>query len=424
MLKNKKVIALLVLLLALAGYYGYTKSSASINKVEAAEANTTTYTITSMTIGESIDTSGRVKSKNESDVVSKIASESITLKVEIGDNVKAGDILATLDKSDIELLILSKEQQVLEANSNLAALKKEGNLSYKNSYDNAKTTYDTKKKTYDTNIILNDSSSISSLELDNSKADMDKAYNDYQDAKNRYESFDLNGEIKILESSLEIHNKNLDILNRNLDKTTIIAPFDSVVTEVYLADGEAVREGVVVMHLMDISDLIVEVEISEYEVYKLMEGQSVSISPYGNSEKVYKGIVNKVYPSGSTDDDQSYIKVEIGILESDKTLKPGFSVTLNIQISQKDKALVVPYDALIKTGKGYILTKINEDKTNSKVLVETGIESDLFIEVISDELKEGDNVLVMSEVNFTVEKGGLKLPGTGVRPDGGGKRGN
>lgn len=424
MFKNKKVIVVLAIAIAAVGYYAYTKTSVTSDKSEITkEATTTTYTVKSMSIGEAIDTTGRVKAKKESDLTSKVASDSITLNVEIGDRVSEGDILANLDKSDIELQILSKEQDVLEAESNLSTLKKEGNLSYKNSQDNAKRTYDNKKKSYDNNMILYNASSISELELSNSKTDMDKAYNDYQDAKSRYESFDLSGEIKILTSTLEIHKKNLEVLEKNLEKTTIIAPFDSVVTDVYVKNGELVREDDILMHLMNVDDLIVEVEVSEYEVYKLTKGQNVIISPYGNSDKVYKGIVDKVYPSGSTDDDQSYVKVEIGVLKADETLKPGFSVTLNIQISQKDNALVVPYDALTKTKKGYILTKINEDATNTKILVETGIESDLFIEVLSKDIKEGDSVLVMSQIDFSKAKEGLNLPGVTKVPRGGGTGG-
>lgn len=424
MFKNKKVIVVLVLLAVAAGYYGYTQMSVAPENAEAAkEAATTIYTIKSMSIGEAIDTTGRVKSKNELDVTPRVESDNITLNVEIGDRVKSGDVIATLDKADVELQILSKNQQVLEAELSLNALKKEGNLSYKNSYDNAKTTYESKKKSYENNVILYGASSISSIELSDSKIDKDKAYNDYQDAKNRYESFDLDAEIKILQSTLEIHKKNLEVLNINLGKTTIRAPFDSVVTDMYVTDNDVVREDMAIMHLMDVSELIVEVEVSEYEVYKLMEGQGVVISPYGNSEKVYEGIVNKVYPSGSTDDDQSYVMVEIAVLETDETLKPGFSVTLNIQISQKENALVVPYDALIKTNKGYMLTIVNEDETRSKILVDTGIESDLFIEVISDEIKEGDRVVVMSEINFSKEADGLKLPSAIKVPRGGGTGG-
>lgn len=426
MFKNKKVmVLLLILLIGASVYYGYNKSSVASLKSQdmTKETTTTAYTVKSMSIGESIDTTGRVKAKKEADISSKIESDNIVLNVEIGDQVKAGDVLAVLDRSDIELQILSKNQQVLEAESNLSDLKKGGNLSYKNTYYNTKAIYENKKNTYDTNVILFEALSISEIELKNSKTDMDKAYNDYNYAKNRYEAFDLNSEIAILKSTLDIHNKNLELLQNNLEKASIIAPFDSIVTDVFVSNGDSVREDAQIMHLMDVSELIVELDVSEYEVYKVIEGQVVTISPYGNSEKIYKGIVNKIYPSGSADDDQSYVKVEIGVLKSDATLKPGFSVTLNIQISQKDKALVVPYDALIKTNKGYFLSKINEDGTSSKLLVETGIESDLFIEVLSDELKEGDNLLVMSQIDFSKAKDGLKLPGVTKLPRGGGSGG-
>ncbi len=393
MFKNKKVLLIAGLIVLAGGIYGYYKVDAQEGGLKpAAEGSIENYTVESMTIGESLETTGRLRAENSRLLISKGSSDFINLNVEIGDRVKEGEIIGSLDESSIELEILNKEKEILELESNLDALKSEGSLSYKNSYENAKSDYESKKQNYENNIALYDASSISKQELDASKIEVDRAYKTYQEAESKFEAYDLDSQIKILNTSLKIKKMDLEALKRDLEETIIKAPFDSVVTDIFVSSDDLIREGTELMELMDDSSLIVDLQVSEYEEYKIKEGQNVSISPYGDKDKTYRGIVDKLYPSGSTDDDQSYVRVEVRLLDTDERLKPGFSVTLSIEISNKENAMVVPYDALVKTNKGYFLNKINEDGSSQRLIVDTGIESDLYIEIISDEIKVGDRV--------------------------------
>jgi HlyD family secretion protein len=215
----------------------------------------------------------------------------------------------------------------------------------------------------------------------------------------------------------------LESLKQDLLDHQIVASIDGEVTVINIEEGEVPRESDVMMEIQDLSSLKVEASISEYEINEIVVGQEVLITTLGNDDKIYKGLVETIYPSGEISGTEVFVTVIIDILDEDLLLKPNFSANIEILTASKDDALMVPYDALVKIGKGYAVQLKPEEGTESTfVHVKTGIESDLTIEVISSELEEGMVLLVESDVKLSTQnQSGIRIPGMG---DGSGRPGS
>lgn len=423
MLKNKKWmigLGLVIVIAAMISYILFFREEEAPDLIGDAQE----YTLKRMAIEEELSTSATIASKFSQLMKAGFDSETIDLKVEIGDEVLEGDVLAILDTSGIELQILSREKNIQDLEAQIDQLKREGTTRLTTALVNAKATYENEKVTYEKNSKLYEAGAISRNELDGLKLSMDRAYNDYILSQNNYASFDLDAEIELLRNQIEIERENLEQLDQEKSEAAIKAPFDGVVTDIFVEDDQVVIPEEPIMEIMDIFQLEAEAEISEYEIGKVEIGQTVVISTLGDREKNYEGVVSMIYPSGIVEGSEVYVLVIVDIINPDEGLKPGFSCTLDILLSGSENALVVPYDALKRRDDNYFVSKMNEDGTITEVKVETGIESNLMIEVISDELKEGDIVLVMSEIKIEFqqpEELQVEAPGS---PSGGGKNGN
>ena len=148
----------------------------------------------------------------------------------------------------------------------------------------------------------------------------------------------------------------------------------------------------------NLDDLIIEVNISEYDISKVEVGQSVTITSdvlgLGNT---IEGVVSQIAPTGEVvagaGTKEMRIPVEIQIVSKDSAMIAGVNAKANIQIAQKENALAVPLEALAEDAEGiYIL--LGNDGLVKKIYVQTGIESISNIEIISDEIKAGDLVIL------------------------------
>ncbi len=414
----------LVIFLAVAAMTSYIRFFREGEPPDTGLENAQEYILKRMAIEEELSTSATIVSKYSQQLKAGFNSETIDLKVAIGDEVIEGDVLAILDTGNIELQILTREKHIEDLEAQIDQLKREGKTRLATALVNAKATYENYKVTYEKNLKLYEAGAISRNELDGSKLSMDRAYNDYILNQSNYASFDFEGEIELIRNQIEIERENVEQLDLEKSEATIRAPFNGVVTNIFVDDNQAVNPEEPIVEIMDLSQLEAEAEISEYEIVKVKIGQTVVISTLGDRKKTYEGAVSMIYPSGIVEGSEVYVLVIVDITNPDEGLKPGFSCTLDILLSGSENALVVPYDALKRINDDYFVSKLNEDGSITDVEVETGIESNLMIEVISDDLEEGDVVLVMSEIKIEIHQpeGPFQEEAPG-RPSGG-KNGN
>lgn len=417
-MKRGMVIAIIGVLVGV-GYMYTTKEETTIEASTVQE-----YLLNKQAISETLTTSGVVTSETTEQLLGDVSSEVTNIYVAIGDQVSAGEVLAEMNPIDVQSSILNQEVIIANLEQEMKTLGNDKGQSKKLAYENTKVALENTTSTHESNKTLYKNGAISQSDLDQSTESYNKALSDYNSAKIAFNSYDYATEYSILEKRLQVENTKLESLRQDLLDHQVVASTHGVVTALNIEEGEVPKESDVMIEIQDLSNLKIEASISEYEINQIAVGQEVIVTTLGNEDKAYSGLIERIYPSGEIEGSEVYVTVIVDVQDEDSHLKPNFSANLEILVAQKSDAFLVPYDALVKTPRGYaIQIKTEDDEKPNMIRVETGIESDLTIEVISDQLVEDMVVLVESTVDLgsMQQRGGLMLPGMGGqgRPGGG-----
>ena len=258
------------------------------------------------------------------------------IHVEVGDRIKKGQLLVELDKT-----------QLHQAEVQLKNLETE----------------------YNRAVQLNETGSIS-------KQDYDAAVTQYEVAKS-----------------------NVDFLKEN---TKMEAPFDGIVTGKYFENGElytgaafggATKPSVIAIE--KINPLKAKINLSEQYYLTVKKGTKVELKSNIFPDRTFEGTVNIVYPT--IDPASRTFTVEVLIPNKDEALRPGMYGIINFFIGNTEN-IVVPSIAVLKLqGSNDRYVFLNKDGTAKRVAVTLGRRFEDQVELISDELHEGDELVVVGQ---------------------------
>ena len=243
-----------------------------------------------------------------------------------------------------------------------------------------------------------------------------------------------------------------------LKKTTYQAPFDGMITNLPVREGETVVIGIqnspgsTLMTLADMSVITAEVKVDETDIVNVQMGQPAQVTIDAMPKKVFKAVVTQIGDNAmvrstgvstsqqvSTTQEAKDFKVVVTLQDPPDDLRPGLSATAKITTATKTSALTIPLQALTirrqsdlvkKDEKGSVQaaapqTEISKEKDKTElqgvfvlrnnkaefVAVETGIAGTTDIEVTKG-LKEGDEIITGSyKVLRTLR------PGTSIKID-------
>lgn len=256
--------------------------------------------------------------------------------VEVGDRIKKGQLLVEMDRT-----------QLIQAEVQLKNLEAE----------------------YNRALLLNETQSIS-------KQAYDAAITQYEVAK-----------------------ANVEFLREN---TRMLAPFDGVVTGKYFENGEVYTGGAFggankpsIISIEKISTLKANVNLSEQYFLLVKKGMKVQLKSELYPERIFEGSVNIVYPT--IDPTSRTFTVEVQIPNKDEALRPGMYGTINFLIGNTE-IVVAPAIAILKLqGANNRYVFLNNNGVAKRVAVELGQRFDEKIELISDEIHEGDQLVVVGQ---------------------------
>lgn len=157
---------------------------------------------------------------------------------------------------------------------------------------------------------------------------------------------------------------------------TLTSKGEGVLYEIYKEIGETVRRGEPIALLGTKESLILRLEIDELDIHKIKMGQEVLIKADAYKGKVFKAKVSKIFKRLNKQN-QSF-RVEASFTDDFPTELAGLTVEANILISQKEKALVVPKEALQKGDSLWI----KEGNDTKKIKIKRGVENYDFVEIL------------------------------------------
>ncbi len=384
-----------------------------------------------------VSASGEIKPKTFANIGANAFGKIMTLAVKEGEKVKKGQVLARIDDVQSEADVAATQAQLDAARTDAIAQA----AAYKTAqaqFEKARADAERARLDYDRAEGLYKAQLISKADYDSRKASWqvaDAAQTQAQaqiaQAKATQDSSDRR--VKQIQANLT---RSRDLLS----KTVVTAPFDGVVTNLPVRQGETVVVGIqnqpgsTMMTLADMSVITAEVKVDETDIVNVRLGQPVDITIDAIPKKIFKGRVTEIGNNalvrstgvatsqtlGSTQEAKDF-KVVITLDDPPDNLRPGLSTTAKITTATRDKALTIPIQALTirqrselepKTGKNSVQAaappanpaKEKEELQGVFVLrngraefmqVDTGITGTSDIEVMKG-LKEGDEIVTGS----------------------------
>ena len=177
-------------------------------------------------------------------------------------------------------------------------------------------------------------------------------------------------------------------------RITLVAPIGGVVTELMVREGMTVMPGATLFRINGLSSVWANAEVPESQAALIRPGTQVQASSAAAPGTVLRGTVQAILPS--VDAATRTLKARVELANPGNVLIPGMFVNMQFMDTRATKALLIPTEAVIQTGKR-VVVMLAEDKGSFRpVEVEIGIESAGQTE-IKRGLQAGQRVVVSSQ---------------------------
>lgn len=212
----------------------------------------------------------------------------------------------------------------------------------------------------------------------------------------RLENPDLEPEeLDLTTYDLRIRSSELTIqsLEKQLANQKVLAPADGVVTSLTVNAGQMLAEGSEIATIADVSKLKVSAYLNELDAGKAEQGMKAVVTGEAFSNS-YEGSISYLAPTAGLADPTSKdtsVEMEVSLNQVSSELRPGYNVTVEMEIPDKER-LLVPIDAVQYDGEQAYVFKV-QDSVAVKVPVTTGKEGEAQIELVSG-VAAGDLVVV------------------------------
>ena len=294
---------------------------------------------------------GTAKAGIESKLSFKVSGTINNINVKIGDVVKRGQLIGSLDATDYSVKVKEAEAGLKESESK--------ELNAKNNYDRAKSLYET--------------NSIAKSELDAARA--------------QFESTKAN--VERMRSSLQY-------ARLQFSYARLVAPIDGTIAEVPAEVNENVDAGKHIVTIYSEGETEVEISVPEVLISKIKTGREVSVTFDAIRDKTFTGKVTEV--GVSTGSFSTTYAVKITLNEEVPQIRPGMAaeVIFNFEDSDELNRIIVPPATVGEDAEGrYVFTVTPDAEGNgiaNKVRVIVGDLTGGGLEVI-DGLVDGDLIV-------------------------------
>ena len=193
----------------------------------------------------------------------------------------------------------------------------------------------------------------------------------------------------------------LDAINNQIKKSIIEAPIEGQITKIEYDVGEQISLNKNAIYLLTDNELEVEIDISETDINKINQGDTVEITLDAfNDEIKIPGTVIEIEPAETIIQDVTYYRITIHLSFSEELfekVKPGMTANAVITTAEKENILLVPSRAIIeKNGDGKFV-RILKNKEVKEIPIKTGLYGDAGLVEITSGLREGQEIITYIE---------------------------
>ena len=399
---TKLIIGLVVVTLLGSLIFTYVKNksdgSANLNADTAVAVSVEEAAKTS--VSAAVNLNGKLKPIQEINIIPKLPGKVNNIYFDIGQSVKAGDVLFTLEDKDIRSQLKQAQAGLDMANSGLvkvtggAAELQE--IQLKTALESAEISYIDAKLAFERTKQLFESGAVSKINLEQAESHFKLAEQQYNSAKANYEiTITKTNPENIAASQAQVNQAAaaLDLIKSQLDNTVIESPINGVIASRSIDVGELVGSTSIAMSVIDLSSVIVDINVTEDMINKIKLGDKVEVIIKASGEGQLTGEITNISPA--TDPKTQSYPVRIKIDNSSGTLKGGMFAEIKIVLDKTSDTLAIPISAVIdEGGKKHVYVLKGDIAEKREVL--TGLFDDELI-VITKGLSEKEAVIVKGQ---------------------------
>ncbi len=337
------------------------RSQANVIKV-------TTATISKQDLTSIVSGTGQIKPKTYVNIGATAFGRITHLNVKEGDHVKAGTVLATVESVQPAATVAAQDATIAASKTDITSYLA-AEQTAKANITQAKADLEQKKLDYDRAKALYDGKLIAKQDFDAKVAsyDMSVATLEQRQAALAQAIAQTASQRGHSDQAVASQRANFDAL----DKTISRAPFDGLVTNVPVREGETMvvgiqnAEGSTLMTLADMSVITAEVKVDETDIVSVKLGQLADVTVDALPGKTFKGHVTEVgdqallrttgvatsqSTTGTEEAKDFKVIVTIDQVTGDQNdgLRPGLSATAKIVTAQRSNVLVIPIQAIVQ----------------------------------------------------------------------------
>jgi len=349
-------------------------------------------------LAKSVVATGKVQPITKVEVKSKASGIVKKLLVDAGDRVKQGQVLAELDKEELQAQVRGDEAQLSAAEANLHAAEADVE---RGKVDAAGVDVPTLQRAYERAESMASEGVVSSSALDDAQRNYEMAVNKRDIA--RAQLIVSQAKVKQAQAQVTQYRAALSRSSEQLNYATIVAPIDGVILSSDVEVGDAVSSILVlgssatlVMTLGDMKQVYVDGKVDESDIGKVYLGQPARIKVESFKDKSFSGKVTKIAPMGVEKDNVVTFQVRVSIDNSGGELKALMTANAEVILEEHKGVLIIPENSIIYDKDKKALVEIPDPKGKDgkrKVSVTVGISNGAKTELLAG-LKKDDKVIL------------------------------
>jgi HlyD family secretion protein len=349
-------------------------------------------------LAKSVVATGKIEPITKVEIKSKASGIVKKLYVDYGDKVKKGQVLAELDREELQARVDQAHAQLETSSASLNGTRADLERA---KVDAEGPDVPLLKRAYDRAQGMAKDGVVSASALDDAEKNYEMSLNKQNVAKAQL--LVLQAKIGQAQGQVSQDRANLKQLEEQLGYTTIESPIDGIVLSRDVEIGDAVSSILVlgstatlVMTLGDTSEVYVKGKVDESDIGKVYLGQPARIKVESFKDKTFTGKVTKISPMGVEKDNVTTFEVRVSINNPEGVLKAMMTANAEIILEEHKNVLQIPEGSILYDKDKKASVEIPDPKAKDgkkKLAVNIGISNGAKTELLQG-LKEGDQVVL------------------------------
>ncbi len=427
-IKGHALLCIILIALIVAGAIFGKQYIAKTQQVETEDTTTLTTAVEVMDLQSSVSVTGTLAAGQTQSVTSTVATgtEVAAVYYEVGDYVEEGTVIVEFDSDDYatKLAELNAKYnitdienahtledyvtQVEELQAEMVEIQEyldewadvynnlvdayNNYLEYKDTDSSVVTRWETESAAAK---VLDDGNGITIAGYEEKQDSLEELQEEIEEIQYQYELELLNQEY----DSTYTRSDEYDSITESQSGTQVVAPFSGYITSIDVEAGNNYTQGNTVFTISNTDSFVVEATVDEYDIASLSEGLSAVVKFDATDDEEFTGTLTYVAvtsdsstssSSSSSSSSTASYEVKITLDDTDDRLRVGMTAKASVILESVTDAYAVAYDCVEtdEEGNSYV-TEVDSEGNETQIQVTLGLESDYYVQIISDDLYEG-----------------------------------